>query len=231
MNALVNIQTSSLREQAARAIRNGIVAGEIEPGQIYSVPALASQLGVSATPVREAMLDLVGEGLVLPVRNRGFRIVSLTLHDLNEILTLRHLLEGPSMGEVAVSHRDKDLAPFRAIAKKMPGYVRSGDMQAYLDADYKFHLGLLGLLGNKRLVDIVGMLRNQIRLFDLRELLTKGALMESAREHSEIIAVIERRDRKATEDLVNHHNVFRLRAQYATDEASLSQPSVEEKSS
>lgn len=217
MSALINIKTSSLREQAAKAIRTGIITGEISPGEIYSVPALATQLGVSATPVREAMLDLVSEGLVRPVRNRGFQIVKLTPRDLDDILTLRSLLEGPSMGEVALKHRDEDLPRFRAIAKKMPGYVRSGDIQAYLDADYEFHLGVLGLLGNRRLVEIAGMLRNQIRLSDIGKLLAEGELMESAREHAEIIAAIEKRDRKLTEKLVTRHNVLRLREVYAAE--------------
>lgn len=221
MSALVNIQMSSLREQAARAIRTGIVSGEITPGEIYSVPALATQLGVSATPVREAMLDLVSEGLVVPVRNRGFRVVSLTHHDLDEILALRQLIETPSMGDLAESHHAQAIAPFEAIAKKMPGYVRSGDLQAYLDADREFHLGLLGLLGNARLVDIVGMLRNQSRLFDMGKLVEEGALMESALEHAQIVAAVKSGNRKRTEELVNRHNVYRLREAYNAELASL----------
>lgn len=205
VSALVNLTTSSLREQAARTIRTGIVTSEITPGEIYSVPALAAQLGVSATPVREALLDLASEGLVVPVRNRGFRVVSLTPHDLDDILNLRLLLEVPSMGQVAVSHGDEDLPPFRALAEQLPEHARSGDMQAYLDADQDFHLGLLGLLENTRLVDIVRILRNQTRLFDIGKLFEMGGLTDSAAQHSEILTAIGRRDRELTEHLVDRH--------------------------
>ncbi len=73
------LTTANLRGQAVEMLRASIVAGELEPGEIYSAPALAERLGVSATPVREAMLDLAKDGLVEPVRNRGFRIVSSTM--------------------------------------------------------------------------------------------------------------------------------------------------------
>ncbi|HSA52260.1 MAG TPA: GntR family transcriptional regulator, partial [Yinghuangia sp.] len=64
----------SLREQVARAIRAALVAGEMRPGVVYSAPGLATRFGVSATPVREALLDLAKDGLVEPVRNKGFRV-------------------------------------------------------------------------------------------------------------------------------------------------------------
>lgn len=208
MSSLVNITAASLRDQAASAIRSGIIAGEITQGELYSVRTLATRLGVSPTPVREAMLDLASEGLVVPVRNRGFRVVAPSQHDRDNILRLRLLLEVPSMGDVAASHRDEDLPRFRALAKELPEHVRSGDHQAYLSADQEFHLGLLGLLDNMRLVDIVGMLRNQSRVYDIGKLVVKGELIKSALEHREILAAIERRDRKLTEKLVKHHIVW-----------------------
>jgi DNA-binding GntR family transcriptional regulator len=216
VNSLTGLKTSSLREQAARAIRSGIMTGEIAPGGMYSVPALSSQLGVSATPVREAMLDLANEGLVVPVRNRGFRVVSLSVQDHENILKLRLLLEVPSTGEVAVIHRSEDLPKFRRLAEQMPEDVRARDLQAYLDADREFHLGLLGLLNNARLVDIVGMLRNQSRLYDVGKLVEHGQMLENALEHSEIIAAIERRDREGTEDVVRRH-LLRTRKGWSSD--------------
>ena len=193
------------------------MTGEVTPGEIYSVPTLSSRLGVSATPVREAMLDLVSEGLVAPVRNRGFRVVSVSPGDLADILKLRLLLEVPSTGDVADWHRDEDMPRFRALADALPEHVRSEDFQAYLEADREFHIGLLSLLGNRRLVDIVGMLRNQSRLFDVGRLAASGALMESAVEHREIIDAIERRDRHRTEALVRKH-LERLRQSWEIDE-------------
>jgi DNA-binding FadR family transcriptional regulator len=74
-----------LREQARQVIRGLVITGQMQPDQLYSVPRLAAELGVSATPVREALLDLEREGLLEAERNRGFRVVSLSLSELNDI--------------------------------------------------------------------------------------------------------------------------------------------------
>ncbi|MGN6600433.1 MAG: GntR family transcriptional regulator, partial [Actinomycetes bacterium] len=88
----------SLRERAADALRAALVAGEMRPGVTYSAPSLAAQFGVSATPVREAMLGLAKEGLVEAVRNKGFRVTELSDRDLDEITELRSLVEVPTVG-------------------------------------------------------------------------------------------------------------------------------------
>jgi DNA-binding GntR family transcriptional regulator len=215
-SSLTGITTSSLREQALRSIRTGIMTGEIVAGDMYSVPGLSARLGVSATPVREAMLDLVNEGLVVPVRNRGFRVVSLSVKDHEDILRLRLLLEVPSMGDVAESHRGDHLPEFQILAVQTQDHVRAGDLVAYLDADREFHLGLLGLLNNSRLVDIVGMLRNQSRLYDVGKLAERGQLLENAREHSRIVDAIGSGDRRQTEALMTQH-LLRTRKGWSAD--------------
>ncbi len=90
-----------LRDQVADAVRAALIAGELRPGVVYSAPRLAAELGVSATPVREAMLDLAREGLVEAVRNKGFRITELTDRDLDEYTDIRTLIEVPTVGLVA----------------------------------------------------------------------------------------------------------------------------------
>lgn len=66
-----------LRDQVGHALRVALISGELEPGQVYSAPGLAEDFGIFATPVREAMLDLVREGLMEPVRNKGFRVTEM----------------------------------------------------------------------------------------------------------------------------------------------------------
>ena len=80
----------SLRERVSRALRAAIVSGELEPGRIYSAPALGAMFGVSATPVREAMLDLVRENLVTTVPNKGYRVTTMDEADLDDISSGRH---------------------------------------------------------------------------------------------------------------------------------------------
>ncbi|HUC27740.1 MAG TPA: GntR family transcriptional regulator, partial [Streptosporangiaceae bacterium] len=94
----VSLRRTSLRDQVLRAIRNGLVTGQIVPGVVYSAAALAAELGVSNSPVREAMLALVDEGLMEVVPNRGYRPVTLSATDTAEIIQLRELLEVPAVG-------------------------------------------------------------------------------------------------------------------------------------
>ena len=97
----------SSRDARASASRSptrcalALVAGQMRPGVLYSAPMLAGQFGCLATPIREAMLDLVKEGLVVAVRNKGFRVTELSNTELDEISDLRTLIELTDAGEVA----------------------------------------------------------------------------------------------------------------------------------
>ena len=93
--------TSSLREQVEKEIAAGIASGQMPPGEVFSAPTLAVRFGVSATPVREAMLNLEKRGLVETVRNKGFRVTEVSEQDLQAIVDVRQLLEVPAVGRLA----------------------------------------------------------------------------------------------------------------------------------
>ncbi|MBB5157156.1 GntR family transcriptional regulator [Saccharopolyspora phatthalungensis] len=200
-----SMQRLSLSEQALAVLRQAMVSGEIQPGEIYSAAALASQLGVSSSPVREAMLTLVNEGLMVPVRNRGYQVVPISASELEEIQRIRILLEVPTMVEVASRHAELDLAPYAGIAQEIVDAAHEGDITGYLERDRDFHLGLIGLAGNARLTKMVGTLRDHTRLFGLKGLNEQGQLIASAKEHLEIIAAMQSGDTAKTEQLMSVH--------------------------
>jgi DNA-binding GntR family transcriptional regulator len=202
MRALTQV---NLREQALETIRASIVGGELEPGEIYSAPALAERLAVSATPVREAMLDLVSDGLVEPVRNRGFRIVVVEDADLDEISELRQLLEVPTMVMVIARASDEELVSLFEKVNQIEAAAEASDVADFLRADRDFHLSLLALGGNARLVRLVGQLRNQTRLTGIKHLAESGQLMASAQEHRPILEAVCRRDEEAAQSLMQAH--------------------------
>ncbi|HEY7144759.1 MAG TPA: GntR family transcriptional regulator [Streptosporangiaceae bacterium] len=200
------VRPSTLSSLAKESIRMRIVTGEIVAGEIYSAPALAAVLGVSATPVREAMLELTADGLVEAVPNRGFRVVELSPHDLDEIFEIRLMLEVPAAQESArrgISDADRDR--FLELAELIEKRAQDGDMVGFLAADRDFHLGLLATLGNSRLVEIVSRLRDQARLYGLPMLAQRGQLRESAREHREMLEAICRRDAAGVASVTTHH--------------------------
>lgn len=179
--------------------------GEIQPGQVESVINVAAQLGVSVTPVREAVMDLANLGIVEIIRNRGFRVPVLTDHDLDEIFRLRTMLEAPAMSEVAVLLDGRPIPQFRQLAEQITDAAREGDLTAFLDYDRQFHLGLLELLGNRRLVAMVGQLRDQARMQGLQKLADQGELTRSGEEHLDIVDAIESGDAELAAELMRGH--------------------------
>ena len=198
-------ERTSLRQQVAKALRAAMISGQLQPGVVYSAPALAATFGVSATPVREAMLDLAKEGLVEAVRNKGFRVTELSEQDLDELTELRMLIEVPSTAALAGRLDAAALAELRELASAIEAGAATGNLIGYLEADREFHLTLLGHGGNRHLVELVGELRSRARLYGLGRLAGSGVLVESAREHAALLDLIERGDTAATETLIRQH--------------------------
>jgi len=204
----------TVRGQVIHALRAALVAGQMRPGEVYSAPVLAAQLGVSATPVREAMLELAKEGLVLAVPNKGFRVRELSDQELDEITEIRMLLEVPTTVRAATVATAGDLTRLRPHAQAIVDAAERKDLIAYLDHDRRFHLDLLALAGNEHLVSLVGELRSRSRLFGLRQLADAGELGPSAREHPQMLDLMEAGDTKGLERLMRRH-IAHLRGTWA----------------
>jgi DNA-binding GntR family transcriptional regulator len=198
-------ERTSLRERVAESLRAALVSGRMVPGTTYSIPALAEQFGVSATPVREAMLDLVNEGIMSAVPNKGFRVVELSDAELDQITELRRLLEVPTVGELAGAIDRAAVRRLRSLADAVSDAARRGDVVGYVEADRELHLALLAEAGNPRLVEMVGRLRDQSRLYGLEQLAAEGVLVDSATEHMRLIDALESGDRRAAERVMAHH--------------------------
>jgi DNA-binding GntR family transcriptional regulator len=193
------------RDQVAHALRAALVAGQLRPGELYSAPALAAQFGVSATPVREAMLDLVREGLVETVSNKGFRVTAVTEQQLDEYTHIRALIEIPTVTGLARTAGREQLEALRPDAENIVLAAKAADLIGYVEADRRFHLGLLALAGNQHLVDVVGDLRKRSRLYGLTALSERGLLEASAQEHLELLDALLARDEAAVAAVMTRH--------------------------
>ncbi|MDH6697655.1 GntR family transcriptional regulator [Streptomyces sp. MAA16] len=196
---------SSYRERVADALRAALIAGELRAGEVYSAPTLASRFGVSATPVREAMLDLAKEGLVDAVPNKGFRVTEVSEKQLDEYTHVRALIEIPTTVELARTASPVSLEALRPAAREIVTAASAGDLIAYVEADTRFHLGLLALSGNAHLVEVVADLRGRSRLYGLTALVEAGRLTASAQEHLDLLDALVARDERAVREIMTRH--------------------------
>lgn len=199
------LQQVSLRSQVSEILRAQVASGELAPDEIYSAVALAQRLGVSATPVREAMLDLAASGLVEPVRNRGFRILTVSPADLDEIVAMRLWLEVPAIERVIELASDEELNALRPMAERIVAAAQSREAANFVLADTAFHKALLSLAGNRRLLRTVMELRDQTRLLGIEKLSRSGDLNASAAEHLEILDALVNRDAAKARELMAAH--------------------------
>ena len=196
----------SLREQARQVIRALIITGQMTADQLYSVPRIAAELHVSATPVREALLDLASEGLLEPVRNRGFRVVTLDSNELHDIYAIRLLLEVPSAGEVARKGiSGEELSRLRQLAGLISEAAKTQDLVGYLEADRQFHIGLVDALGNQPLTDLVATLRDRVRLHGLLGDSTGDHIIKSAEEHFALLDCVAKGDPRGASAVMRRH--------------------------
>jgi DNA-binding GntR family transcriptional regulator len=195
----------SLRESVTESLRAAIIAGTLEEGTLYSAPALGAAFGVSATPVREAMMDLAREGLVETVKNKGFRVTSMSDRELDEITEIRLLLEPPVMTDVAGTIPERDMGRLHKLAENIVEAAREGDLAAYLAADREFHAELLEYSGNRQLVELATSLRTRTRMYGLKILSDSNRLADSAQEHHELLDLIAAGDGAAARELMRRH--------------------------
>jgi DNA-binding GntR family transcriptional regulator len=201
----VKLEASSLRDQALRVIRARIISGAMQPGVLYALGATASELGVSVTPVREAVLELARERLVELARNRGFRVREMTERDLDEIVEFRRMIEPAAVRLVAERKLLQRGGELQELARASEKYAAAGDWVGFLDSDRDFHLGIIGQLNNERLTQVAGLLRDQSRLYGLDRVAGTESLMQSTHEHDSLLeAIIAGRADEAA-DIMDRH--------------------------
>jgi len=195
---------TNLRDKVVQRVRSEIVSGRSGPGTMYSVPTLAEQLGISTTPVREALLELSRGGLISPRRNRGFQVEAISLDDLNNLFAVRTLLE--RFAAVTLAERGlTDTAALRARADAVAAAVRTKDVAEYLETDRAFHLELVERAGNPLLTKLIMELRDGMRLYGIDTAAGRQRQVASVKEHYRLIELAASGDTKEIAALIDRH--------------------------
>ena len=204
MHTAIADTPASLRERVVQLLRADILSGRSGPGTMHSVPTLAAELEISTTPVREALLDLAGNGLVTPIRNRGFRVDAMTGAQLDHLFELRELLERHAL--VSLAKRGLgETAALRALADTVAAAVEAEDGHGYLEADRAFHQALVERAGNPLLTKTVMDLRDRMRLYGFDTPAGRRRQLASVGEHYRLIDLAAAGDQAGIAALITPH--------------------------
>jgi len=196
----------SLRERIYSQTKAVILSGGIPPGRLVSVAQLAKEFNVSRTPVREALLELVSDGVLRPERNRGFRVVEYTREQIDQVFEVRLVLETYALSRAAsLPQQPAVLAKARKLHAALERDIAKGDMVDFLLIDREFHLLLASLSRNDLLTSFVSSLRDHLRLPYLSALRETGQLQASLGDHSDLVDAIEAGDAGRVDKLVRLH--------------------------
>lgn len=198
---------SSLTAKVRESIREAIIDGSLEPGSLHSVQSLADIFKVSRTPVREALIDLASADMVEFERNRGVRILETSVHDLEEILVLRILLEVPATYRAAEHIDAEGLDGLRQELDAMSDAAESGDEPTMMQHDRRFHELINTASGNSRLTEYVDSLRDLILTRGVSTVDSTRSLGEIVAEHEGILSALASGDADAAAAAMKSHLV------------------------
>lgn len=194
--------------RAYAEIKRRILDQEYPAGHQATEPDVAADLGMSRTPVREALIRLAQEGLVEVVPRHGMRVVPLSPEDMREIYEVLTALESEAAGLAA--RRRPDPRRFDAMAKAvedMAAALRGRDLLAWAAADERFHRALLDLSGNRRLAALAVTMWDQVHRARLATVRLRPLPSRSNTEHCALLAALRRGDEQRAHDLHRRHRL------------------------
>lgn len=194
-----------LRELVFEALREAIVNGTLAPGERLMEVQLAEELGVSRTPVREAIRRLELEGYVVMVPRKGAYVASMSAKDVADVFEIRAALEGLAAELAAERITEEELEELERKLHYVALRVEQGDLERLVEADTEFHDLLYRASRNQRLVQILGNLREQIQRFRAASLATPGRMQETLEEHKKIVEAVAERNGALARRLAEEH--------------------------
>lgn len=196
----------SLYGQALETLREGILDGSIPPGTVVSAPELAALLGVSRTPIRDAILQLQKEGLVAILPRQGILVVEPTVADLEDLFRFREPLEGMAAALAAQRIDREGLQRLQAAFESHEKAIHGHDLEAHLAQDEDFHEVIAQSSRSRRIEQALRDVRNQLRVYT-RTLSTKPGAMDDRiiDVHRAIVKAIRDGDARAAESAARAH--------------------------
>lgn len=194
-----------LRDVVFNTLRQAILRGELKPGERLMEIQLANKLGVSRTPIREAIRKLELEGLVLMIPRRGAEVAEITEKNLLDVLEVRKALEELAAELACERISEEQIKELKVAAEKFEESLKSEDITGIAEADVRFHDIIFYATDNQRLITLLNNLREQMYRFRIEYLKHKEYHGQLLMEHEQIIELIEKRDKEKVCEVMGRH--------------------------
>lgn len=194
-----------LRELVCENLRDAINKGVLSPGERLMEIQIAEEMGVSRTPVREAIRKLELEGFVVMIPRKGTYVANISIKDINEVYEIRTALDILAGGLAAERINDEEIEEMRQLLVLTEKYIEEKNLNKIIEIDSKFHDVLYTASRNERLVNIINNLREQITSIRGQSMNYPGRLADTLNEHREIVESIATRDIDRAQEAVRVH--------------------------
>lgn len=213
LTPLQPIERRNLGSDVYRVLRDRILSQELKAGEKLSDLRLSSELGVSRTPIREALHQLAQDGVVIAEPNRGFFVATFTRQDLEEIFELRRVLELYAIEQLGETDHTTELERAQFELEHVERLIRNADTpqlrleagEAFLKTDRGFHSWLVSTVGNRRMSTIVGGLWTQIAIFQQVDEELPEWMLVAVEQHRELLTCLLKNDIKSATGLMTGH--------------------------
>ena len=195
----------SLKDKAYNAIKSAILSLKLKPGDPLVESDLAQQLGISKTPVRDALLELEREGFVTKILFKGTYVSEVTLKDVGEVFQVRAVLEGLAARLVAPLLSAEELEEAEKIITAAEAALAEGDIALCSEHGKRFHRLIISKADNQRLQTIILNLDDHLQRFRLLSDQINGRLNKSLKEHRKILQALRGREPIVAEEAVRGH--------------------------
>ena len=210
MTASARLAPRALYEEVAVRLRQRIFNRELAPGDWIDELKIADELGISRTPLREALKVLAAEGLVTMKLRRGAYVTEVSEKDLADVYHLLALLEADAADAVARHASAEQLAELQQLHAELAGAL--GEQERFFSINERFHMRLLALSGNRWRAQMVADLRKVMKLNRHASLFQRGRMEQSLAEHEAIVQALLRRDGAAAHAAMRAHFASGLQA-------------------
>ncbi len=191
--------------QVHKELRQRILDGVFRPSESLIEVALAAELGVSRNTVRKALLKLENENLVVIEENKRARVRWFTADEVMQYLEVRELLEGFVIRRSLPFLSKADLAEMRAILSEMKKCLDARELVQYSQHNWRFHEAVYRVCPNRPAVDMIKVIKNQLKRYNIKTILVQGRGEESLEEHRRILSALEERNPDKAEESMRRH--------------------------